>query len=458
MRRAEQGSGQMNPRVPRRTFLETVASTAGLLGSGAFPRILAAETGKPALLGGSPVRAAPFPGWPVFDEREEGAVSGVLRSGRWGRGGGSQVARFEAGFARVTGARHCLATANGTSALFASLGGLGISPGDEVILPPYTFVATLNVVLLQYALPIFVDTDPETFQMDARQVQAAITERTTAVIPVHLGGGPCDLDTILAVAGERRIPVVEDACQAHLAEWRGKKVGTLGATGCFSFQASKNLNCGEGGAVLTNDPELAEKCYAFHNNCRGRGVAGYDFTYLGSRGANLRLTEFQGALLLAQMTRLEEQSRAREENAAHLTRLLREIPGIAPARMYEGCTRNAYHLYMFRYDGRAFAGLSRARFLKALNAEGIPSSPGYTPLNEEPFIKATLKTRAFQRLYPAEVLANWEERTACPANRRLCAEAVWFTQNMLLGPRTDMDHIATAIRKIQRHADELAKV
>jgi dTDP-4-amino-4,6-dideoxygalactose transaminase len=355
------------------------------------------------------------------------------------------------------GAGQCLATANGTSALFAALGGLGISPGDEVILPPYTFVATLNVVLLQYALPIFVDTDLETFQIDARQVKAAITDRTTAIVPVHLGGGAADLDTLLAVAGERRIPVVEDACQAHLAEWRGKRVGTLGTAGCFSFQASKNLNCGEGGAVLTNDPELAEKCYAFHNNCRGRGTAGYDFTYLGSRGANLRLTEFQGALLLAQMTRLEAQSRIREQNAAYLTQMLREIPGITPATMYAGCTRNAYHLYMFRYDPQAFAGLPRAKFLQALDAEGIPGSPGYAPLNEEPFIQATLRTRAYQRLYPAATLADWAERTRCPVNRRLCSEAVWFTQPMLLGPRDDMDHIVAAIRKLQRHGPELLR-
>lgn len=441
--------------VPRRTFLQTVASSAGVLA--AAPGVLAATPDRPALLGGDPVRRAAFPGWPVHGAPESEALDGVLASGRWGRGGGPQVARFEKEFAALMGAGQCLATANGTSALFASLGGLGVSPGDEVVIPPYTFVATLNVVLLQYALPVFVDTDPETFQMDAGKVAAAISDRTTAIIPVHLGGGAADLDTILRVAGERRIPVVEDACQAHLAEWRGRKVGTLGATGCFSFQASKNLNCGEGGAVLTNDPELAEKCYAFHNNCRGRGTAGYDFTYLGSRGANLRLTEFQGALLLAQMTRIEEQSRTREANAAYLTAALREIPGIVPARTYDGCTRNAYHLYMFRYRPEGFDGLPRARFLEALQAEGVPCSPGYSPLNEEAFILATLKTRAYQRLYPPETLAAWPERTRCPANRQLCSEAVWFTQNMLLGPRADMDAIIDAVRKIRRHAGALLK-
>jgi hypothetical protein len=142
------------------------------------------------------------------------------------------------------------------------------------------------------------------------------------------------------------------ACHAHLGEWAGRKVGTYGVAGCFSFQASKNLNSGEGGAILTQDAAFVEKCYSFHNNSRGRKNEGYNFIYQPLRGANLRLTEFQAALLLAQMTRLEEQSKAREQNGQHLTRLLREIPGIQPARMYPGCTRNAYHLYMFRECGR----------------------------------------------------------------------------------------------------------
>jgi perosamine synthetase len=439
--------------LSRRAFLQTVVPAAGVLGAGGAPHVLAAATDRPALLGGTPVRQTPFPAWPVFAEPEEQALLGVLRSGKWFRGSGTQVARFETEFARLMGARHCVATANGTSALLAALGALGVGPGDEVILPPYTFVATLNVVLLHYALPVFVDTDPETFQMDARRIRAALSDRTAAILPVHLGGGAADMDTILAVAGERRLPVVEDACQSHLAEWRGKKVGTLGAAGCFSFQASKNLNSGEGGAVLTEDPDLAERVYAFHNNCRGRATPGY----LGFRGANLRLTEFQGALLLAQMTRLEAQSRVREQNAAYLTQMLREIPGILPAKTYPGCTRNAYHLYMFRYRAEAFAGLPRDQFLRALHAEGIPCSGGYTPLNEEPFLWGALESRAYRRLFPAEVLAQWAERTACPANRQLCAEAVWLTQPMLLGPRTDMEHIAAAIAKIQRHAAELAR-
>jgi perosamine synthetase len=419
------------------------------------PAVFAAAAEKPALLGGPPARGTRFPSWPVVDEREEKALSDVLHSGKWFRLDGQTVDRFEEAYARLTGARHCIATANGTSALYASLAGLDVAPGDEVILPPYTFIATLNVVFLQYALPIFVDSDPETFQMDARKLEAAITERTAVIMPVHLGGNACDLDAILEIAGRKKVPVLEDACQAHLGEWRGRKLGTLGAAGCFSFQASKNLNSGEGGAILTSDDALYDRCWAFHDNCRGR--RGRPAPPLGGRGANLRLTEFQAGLLLAQMTRLEEQSKTREENARHLTQRLREIPGILPERMYEGCTRNAYHLYMFRYQAESFAGLPRERFLKALSAEGVPCSSGYTPMNRQPYVTATLASKGYQRLYPKEVLAGWAERNQCPANDRLCEEAVWFTQTMLLGPRQDMDDIANAVRKIHAAAADLAK-
>jgi perosamine synthetase len=419
------------------------------------PAVFAAAAEKPVLLGGPPVRSTPFPSWPVVDEREEKALSDVLHSGKWFRLDGQTVDRFEEAYARLTGARHCIATANGTSALYASLAGLDVAPGDEVILPPYTFIATLNVVFLQYALPVFVDSDPETFQMDARKLEAAITERTAVIMPVHLGGNACDLDAILEIAGRKKVPVLEDACQAHLGEWRGRKLGTLGAAGCFSFQASKNLNSGEGGAILTSDDALYDRCWAFHDNCRGR--RGRPAPPLGGRGANLRLTEFQAGLLLAQMTRLEEQSKTREENARHLTQRLREIPGILPERMYEGCNRNAYHLYMFRYQAESFAGLPRERFLKALSAEGVPCSSGYTPMNRQPYVTATLASKGYQRLYPKEVLAGWAERNQCPANDRLCEEAVWFTQTMLLGPRQDMDDIANAVRKIHAAAADLAK-
>ncbi len=451
------------PPVTRRTFFASAIGAAALGRAGtaasrsqasAAPAMVRSAPAAPAMLGGTAVRRTPFPAWPVADAREEDALVAIVRSGKWFRG--ERVAAFESAYASLTGAKGCLATANGTSALITSLAALGVGPGDEVIVPPYTFIATVNAVLLMHALPVFVDSDLETFQIDGRKVEAAITPRTRAVIPVHLGGSAADLDTIVPIASRRGIAVVEDACQAHLAEWRGRKVGTYGSTGCFSFQASKNLNSAEGGAVITSDAALLETCYRFHNNSRGRGGSGTDFSYTRT-GANLRLTEFQAALLLAQMTRLEAQSKTREQNAAYLTKRLAEIPGIAPARMYEGCTRNAWHLYMFRYDSGQFSGLSRSQFLKALAAEGVPASGGYSPLNTQPFLEETFATRGFQAIYPVETLKGWRDRNRCPQNDRLCSEAVWLTQTMLLGPRRDMDDIADAVLKLRAHAAQLAK-
>jgi perosamine synthetase len=436
----------------RRGFLAAPALAAATVNAAAAN----AATDKPALLGGAKVHPEPFPSWPIIDQTEERALVDTLRSGRWYRGNGKNVARFEEDYAKLTGAKTCLATANGTAALFTSLNAMGIEPGDEVIVPPYTFIATVNVVLRQHALPVFVDTDPETFQMDARKLEAAITPRTRAIVPVHLGGSVCDLDAILEIAKRRGVPVLEDACQAHLAEWKGRKVGTLGTAGCFSFQASKNLNSGEGGAILTDDEDLRERCFAFHNNGSGFRSIGNNFTY-ASQGCNLRMTEFQAALLTAQMTRIEAQAKTRTANALYLTSMLKEIPGIAPAKMYAGCTRNAYHLYMFRYEPSQFAGLPRATFLKAMAAEGVPCSGGYSPLNRQPFLTSALRSRGYGRIYSSQEIAGWEARNQCPANDRLCEEAVWFTQTMLLAPRQSMDRIAEAVRKIRQHAGELAK-
>ncbi|MBL8179032.1 MAG: DegT/DnrJ/EryC1/StrS family aminotransferase [Bryobacterales bacterium] len=420
----------------RRQFLGTASAAAALPAS-------ANPVDKPALLGGTPLKLTGARQWPVFDQTEEKALLGVLKSGHWYRGSGQMVRKFEEQYAALTGAKHCLAVANGTSALLASISALGIDAGDEVILPPYTFVATLNVILEKHALPIFVDSDRATFQMDAAKLNAAITDRTKLILPVHMGGAPVDLDSILATAKKRNVPVIEDACQAHLGEWRNRKVGTWGIAGCFSFQASKNLNSGEGGAVLFNDASFHEATRAFHSN------------QTNSQSLNLRLTEFQAGLLMAQMTRIEAQSKTREQNAAYLTKLLSEVKGIAPAKLYPGCTRNAWHLYMFRYDKQHFAGMPREKFLKALAAEGVPASGGYNPLNKQPLIARIFATRGFRRLFTDAELKRWAERNHCPENDKLCEEAVWLTQPMLLGPRTDMEVIATAIGKIQRHAASL---
>lgn len=451
--------------MKRRNFMQAAAAgTAGLSLTG--PVLVASGAAdpkaKPALLGGKPVREKSFPSWPVIGQNDEDAWMEVLRAKSWCRLGAKAVSDFEKEFAARNGSKECLLVANGTSALWTSLNALDVGPGDEVIVTPYTFVATVNVIILQYALPVFVDIDPESFLMDPGKIEAAITERTRCILPVHLAGNVADLDRILIIGKKHNIPIVEDSCQAHMAEWYGQKVGTFGDAGCFSFQVSKNLPSGEGGAILTQNSELMDRCYSFHSNGmqrEGRSVGpGYHIN-----GANLRMTEFQGALLMAQIARFEEQSEIREKNASYLTERLNQIDGIAPAKMYKGCTRNAYHLYMLRYNTDRFDGLSREVFLKALRAEGIPCTGGYggvdgtSPLNKEPFIKNALDSRGYRAIYSEDRIKEYHEKNHCPENDKLCREAIWFFQSMFLGEREDMDQIAEAILKIQAHAAELAK-
>lgn len=448
----------MDINLDRRKFLNIMSVTGAALATG-FPVLThgSQQNAKPALLGGPKAHPGSFPGWPIVEQVEENAVTDVLDSKAWGRLNGKVVAHFEKEYSELMGAKHCLGVSSGTSALSTILGAMDIGPGDEVIIPVYTFVATYNVVVLNYALPVFVDTDLESFQIDAIKIEPAITSQTKLIMPVHIGGSPCDLDTVMEVANKAGIPVLEDACQAHLASWKGRPVGNYGLAGAFSFQSSKNLNSGEGGAILTNDADFAQTCYRFHN----QGQGGQTTSYLagsGTRASNMRLTEFQGGLLLAQMTRHQEQAKRRSENATYLSSLLKDIPGIYPAKLYEGTTNSAYHLYMFRYDKNHFAGLDRATFMKALNAEGIPCSSGYGTMNKDKYVTDLASNRHYLKIYGEKTMQEWLERNQCPQNDILAGEqGVWFTQTMLLGNKTDMEQIADGIRKIQKHAAELNK-
>ena len=440
----------MHRELSRRTLAGLVAAVALRAAPGR------SGTDRPALLGGEPVRSKGFPSWPQPLPEDEKDWLDVLRAAKWWRKEGHYVRDFEKAWAERLGARYSIATANGTSALMASLHAVEAGPKDEVLVGPYTFIATINAILSQYALPVFVDTDPDSMMIDANKIEAAITPRTRCIMPVHLGGNVADMDRILEISKKRNIPVIEDACQAHLSEWRRQKVSTLGRLGCFSFQKYKNLPGGEAGAVMTNDESLYRHAYGFHSHYRTPNEGPADRAVCRN-GINLRMAEFQAALLLNQLRRLEDQSRTREQNAAYLTELLREAPGVSPAKMYSGCTRNAYYLYMMRYDEQVFAGLPRARFVRAVRAEGIPIDAGYGPLNQDPFLERTLNSRTYRAVYTQQEIAQWRERNHCPANDRLCQEGLWLDQNVLLGGKRDMEDIATAIRKIQRHAEALKK-
>lgn len=441
----------MRTALSRRRFIGGAATAgAGLALSGSVAR-----GAKPAAPAAAAAAATAAKGdWPVWDQRDETALLDVLRSGKWGRSGtgGVRVKEFEALFAKRMGAKFCVATSSGTTALLSSLGALNIGPGDEVILPPYTFVATFNAITASFALPVFADVDAASFQIDPAKMAAAITPATKLLLPVHIGGSTCEIDAIADVARTRRIALIEDACQALTAEWRGQPIGTKGIGGCFSFQASKNLTAGEGGAVLTNDEAFANQVFNFHTP--GAPKPGPSW----GRAANYRITEFQAGLLLAQYTRFEAQQDTRHANATYLSSLLAKIPGIAPAKLASGNNRSGWHLFMMRYDARQFAGLSRAKFLQALGQEGIAASSGYGTLNHSPHVKALAANPHYQRIYGKDTMTRWLERNACPVNDQIIEQAVWLGQTKLLGSRSEMERIAEKIAGVQKRAGDLARV
>ncbi|MDP2898815.1 MAG: DegT/DnrJ/EryC1/StrS family aminotransferase [bacterium] len=444
--------------LTRRQFL-TAASvgTIAAAASRAIPLHAEAgkEAGKLAILGGQPVRTKSWPSWPVWDRSAEESVLSILRSGRWFRGSGNTVSQFEEKYAALLGAKRCVCTVNGTNALLTALYILDIGVGDEVIVSPYTFIATYNVVINSCALPVFADTDPETFQINPDKIEERINENTRAILPVHILGLPANMDKINAIAKKHNLKVIEDACQAWLAEWRGKKCGTVGDLGCFSFQESKHLPCGEGGALVGNDDEIMDRAFSYHNCGRPyrsvKSSNGYPIV-----GTNRRMTEYQAAILLSQIKRLEADTAMRVEQANYLTSRIKDIPGIVPHKLYEGTTRAVYHLYPFRYKKEHFNNVPRSKFLSALSAEGVPCSGGYGPQYKDDMIEAMLNSKNFKRSFSEARLRRYREELHYPDNDQLCQEAVWLSQNMLLTSKQDMDDIANAILKVYENRDKLA--
>ncbi len=405
---------------------------------------------KLALQGGTPVREKPFPKWPVWGEEEIANLTEVVKSGKWGSLAGTKVKEFEQQFATYQQARFGICVNSGTTALRIALMAAGVESGQEVLVPNYTFIASATAVLEAGAVPVFVDVEPDTYNMDPEVLSQHLSPRTAAVMPVHFAGRPADMDKITAFAQKHGLKVVEDACQAWGSEWDNRRVGAIGDAGAFSFQASKNINAGEGGIITTNDPEI-DKMARAHANC-GRSADGqwYEHFYYGG---NFRMTEFQAAVLLAQLGRLDQLQAVRQENAAYLDEQLRKIPGIAPLATPAKATRQSHHLYIFRYRKEEFGGAPKARFIEALRKEGIPCSPGYTlPLNAQPvFLRKSFGPRGKNVPLPVDYGA-----VRTPVTERACyEEAVWFTQNMLLGSREDMDDIVEAVAKIKESAHEL---
>lgn len=405
-----------------------------------------------AIQGGTPVRTKPFPSWPIFGDEEERCLIAALRSGKWGKLAGDEVAQFEKRFAEYHGAKHGFGIVNGTTGLRLTLLAMGIEAGDEVIIPPFTFLATASAVVESNARPVFVDIELDTFNIDPVAIEKAITPRTRAIIPVHLGGLPVNLDAILDIGRRHKLTVIEDAAHAHGAEYKGHRVGSLGHMSMFSFQSSKNLNSGEGGILLTNDDALAARLWSLHNCGRQPDRAWYEHFIIGG---NHRLSEFQGAILNAQWDRFEQQAQTREENGKYLAQRLAAVPGILPQVRTSDCTRHAYHLFPFRLDTDVF-GVSRETFLNALRAEGIPVAAAYpVPLYKQPLFQ----NRAFGP-YTAQSDGRAPldyTQVSCPNCETISLrQGMWFEHRLLLGTRQDMDDIAAAVEKLHECRKKLA--
>ena len=403
-----------------------------------------------ALLGGPKSKTKPFPVWPQFDDGERHALQAVLESRVWWRTPGTKTLEFEQAFASFHGAQYGIAVTNGTAALEVTLAALGIKSGDEVIVPNFTFVATASAVLFANALPVLVDVSARTHCIDPDLAEAAITPRTKAIIAVHMGGHPADLDRLRQLTSRHGLALIEDCAHAHASEWRGQRVGTFGTAGTFSFQSSKLMTAGEGGIIISNTKEFERQARSVHD-C-GRLPGEWFYSHYGY-GSNYRLSEWQGAVLHVQLGRLDGQTAIRHKNARALDQLLAAIPGITPQQLDERCTRNGQYAYIFHIDTREFGGISIDRFISAMNAEGIPNQASYPPLHAlDMFTNESYRNRLSGSQAKEKHLFL---KQSFPETHRAAWECVWIPQPALLGDEEDMNQIAAAIGKIQRFARDL---
>jgi 3-amino-5-hydroxybenzoate synthase len=399
-----------------------------------------------AINGGTPAKRKPFADWPMFDDGEREAVIRVIESRQWWRLIGSECSLFESEFAAYQGAKRAFAVTNGTQAIEVALGALGIGRGDEVIVPAFSFISTASAVLCANAVPVFVDIMPDTYCIDPDTIEAAITPRTRAIIPVHMAGHVADMDAILDIARKRNLHVIEDAAHAQGAEWNGRRVGALDSGGIFSFQAGKLMTAGEGGLILSNDDAFIERCFLFGNCGRPKGDRTYQHSLLGG---NSRMSELHAAVLRSQLERLPGQIERREFNADLLDQMISEVPGITPQGRDRRVTQHPHYMYMFRYDRTAFDGLSREMFVDALIAEGVPAFVAYLAIHRTPMFRQ----RAFGPRWGEDdpFLPNYSD-VHCPVAEDVGDNVVWLHHRALLGDEQDLAELVEAVRKIRFHS------
>lgn len=411
--------------------------------------------GKLAITGGEPLRKTPFTQWPFATKDESAALEDVLGSSKWGGQPfpGKHAEAFAKKFAQVQTAKYAQCVNTGTVAIQAALKAIGILPDDEVIAPAYTWEGTVGPVLLLGAVPVFVDVDPDTYCLDAKLIEKAITPKTKAILPVHLGMRFADMDEILRIAAKHNLKVIEDCAHAHGGMWKGKGAGSMGDLGAFSFQSSKLITCGEGGAVITNSLEYMEKVQSYINAGRASVTDQFHHRIIGF---NYRLGEFQAAVLGPQLDRLPEQSKLRDKNMAYLEKRLTGTPEIGLLKPDPRITRLAPYGYVLKYFAEKAKDIPRAAFVAALQLEGIPCDGlFYEPVYKSslfPVNPADFPALSWGRDKPLDLRNMY----SCPESEKAAYhEAVWFMHQMFLGSEKDVDAIADGVHKVLEHIEEL---
>lgn len=403
-----------------------------------------------ALLGGDALRRDPYPAWPVYDERDLAAVSRVIGSGRWGGFPypGPETAEFARRFAEMQGGGYAVPMINGTVTMEVALRAAGIGWGDEVIVPAYTFQATAVAAMAAGAIPVIVDIDPETYCLDPRAAEAAITPRTRAIIPVHLGAEMADMDAILALAEKYNLIVVEDCAHAHGAKWRGRGAGTLGHFGSFSLQSSKILTTGEGGVLLCRTPELAERAASIIDCGRPKDPAQKNYTL----GANYRLSELHAALGNVALERFPEQAEQRAALAAYMDEALSEVPGVRVLKRDPRHTTRSFYRYILAIDPEVF-GVDHRLVCLALDLEGIPCWEGYPAMHHYDLFQPALSRLPVPSAFPERF--DFSQMHFPEAERACEREAVWLDEAIFRSDRQGVDDVIAALHKILENRQAL---
>ena len=412
------------------------------------------------------VEAAPriAHGWPVWPQATEATrtnLEAVLTSGRWTisgpyRGAPSFERRFSQAYAAYCGVSHCIPTASGTTALAVALEAVGVGAGDEVIVPGLSWVASASAVLGINAVPVLVDVDPDTFCIDSRAVEAALTERTRAITVVHLYSALADLDAVADIARRADLPLIEDCSQAHGARYGDRAVGTWGTAGVFSMQGSKLLTSGEGGAIVTDDAELADR--AEHLRSDGRTLSAKPVEVgamelletAALMGANAVLSEFHAAILLAQLEDLDEQNRRRQASGAQLDERLLAL-GCAPQTTVSQTTSRSFYRYAVRLPEEAVATVGVPRLAEDLTARlGFSVVPTHRALSENPLHNPPTRRRF--GLNAAHLEAVNPGRFSLPMAKQIHRRTVTFGHEILLAPLPQIEEIADVFEEVLRDA------